>query len=343
MKQEKLVLLVNFGGPRSLEEIFPFLQALFCDKEVIRSNLPTFLHRLFFTRIAAKRAKKIRHDYAKIGGKSPIFDDTEAIRDLLEKELDCPIVTFHRYLPATHQTFLERLYLLNPKIMDIFPLFPQFSYATTGSCAHWFSRHLPSSWIERLHWVFSYATHPSYVQVQQRVLREFLTDNQIPEEDSLLLFSAHGLPQRFICTGDIYQKECQDSFDAIRFAFPKAKHILAYQSKFGKGTWLRPYTSSICASIKMHKRLHVLFVPLSFPSDHIETLFEIEEQYLPVVRSQGLQAWRVPALNRRLDWVKAIATIVTSRHSYSSTSMLMREKKQRICRNCWCKKEDYQL
>lgn len=339
MKQEKLVLLVNFGGPRSLKEVFAFLQALLCDKEVIRSNLPTFLHRLLFTRIATKRAKKIRSDYAKIGGKSPIFADTEAIRDLLEKELGYPIVTFHRYLPATHQNTLEKLYSFNPKIIDVFPLFPQFSYATTGSCALWFSEHLPPSWIERLRWIPSYATHPSYIQVQQTLLREFFTCNQIAEEDSLLLFSAHGLPQRFICTGDIYQRECQRSFDAIRSAFPKAKHILAYQSKFGRGAWLRPYTSKICESIKTYDRKDVLFIPLSFSSDHIETLFEIEEQYLPIVRSQGLQAWRVPALNRRPDWIKAIATILKSESPYLSTTMLMRDQKQKKCRNCWCKKE----
>lgn len=344
MKQEKLILLVNFGGPRSLEEVTPFLRELLCDQEVIRTHLPPFLHRYLFTRIAKQRAKKITADYKKIGGKSPIFEDTEAIRALLEEELGCSVLTFHRYLPATHQDSLDKLLALNPKIVDVFPLFPQFSYATTGSCAHWFLHHVPAFFIQRFRWVLSYATHPSYIQAKQETIREFLQQNQIPEEESLLLFSAHGLPQRFICTGDIYQQECERSFEAIRRKFPKAKHLLAYQSKFGKGSWIKPYTHTICQSIKTFGRTHVLFIPLSFPSDHIETLFEVEQQYLPIVRSQGLQAWRIPALNRRCDWIKAIGTILQSERPFLNTAMLLRDKNQKKCANCWCKKEEgYQL
>lgn len=340
MKQEKLLLLVNFGGPRSLDEIAPFLRELLCDQEVIRTSLPAFFHRILFSRVANKRAKVIAHDYAKIGGKSPIFEDTEAIAALLEERLKIPVLSFHRYLPATHRDFLNKLQALNPQEIDVFPLFPQFSYATTGSCALWLKERLPTSVNQKLRWILSYAAHPEYAAAKQRCIREFLEQKKIQEKEACLIFSAHGLPQNFVCTGDIYQSECERSFEAIRTAFPQAKHLLCYQSKFGKGQWLHPYTSDVCKTAASFGREHVLFVPLSFPSDHIETLFEIEELYLPPVRAQGLQAWRIPALNRRADWMDAIVSILKSDQTRLNTDMLLRNVGQKRCNNCWCKREE---
>jgi ferrochelatase len=88
--------------------------------------------------------------------------------------------------------------------------------------------------------------------------------------------------------------------------------VLAFQSKFGHGEWLRPYTSEMCDTPQTwnHERRNVVFIPLSFTSDHIETLFEIEYQYLPAIRAQGLEAFRCPAMNLRHDWLDAIVEII---------------------------------
>src|SRR5690606_11465904 len=95
-------------------------------------------------------------------------------------------------------------------------------------------------------------------------------------------------------------------------AFPQALGRLAFQSKFGPGEWIKPYTIDVCESILSWKedKSHVLFIPLSFTSDHLETLFEIEEDYVPVVKNQGLDAYRVPALTRDPHWIDAIETIL---------------------------------
>src|SRR5258708_3723862 len=100
------VVIANFGGPRSIEEIEPFLCALLCDKDVIRTRLPQVLHRFFFSRIARKRAVKIAPEYQKIGGKSPIFEDTEKVAEEVGRRFGQSILTFHRYLPMTHGRFL---------------------------------------------------------------------------------------------------------------------------------------------------------------------------------------------------------------------------------------------
>lgn len=333
MKKKQGIILVNFGGPRSLEEIKPFLVELLTDPDVISTKLPSFFQQMLFKWIASKRSKKVAHDYESIGGKSPIFDDTEAIAQHLKERTGSEVVTFHRYLPQTHPEFLEKVEKLKEceKIL-VFPLFPQFSYSTTGSIARWFSLNLCQRLSAQFRWVKSYATHPAFVSSFQKVIQSCLDRHGLKQEETLLLFSAHGLPQRYVCSGDPYQKECESSFEAIIRAFPKASHQLCYQSLFGKEQWIRPYTSEFCESVEGAYR-NVVVVPLSFTSDHIETLFEIEQQYLPVLKKRGYQAIRCPALNLEGDWIDGICSILQG-EEWSTNAMLIRQNKPYCCSCC---------
>ncbi len=295
------LLLVNFGGPREGEEIRPFLEELLCDRDVIWTWFPDFFHRWLFRRVAKKRAVKIQGDYERIGGRSPIFFDTEK----LAGELGA--MTFHRYLPATHAASLQAIEKCGEEIV-VLPLFPQFTYATTGSIARFFAQRLSRETVERLRWIPSYPAHPAYVAAFQKKIGAFLEKTGLVEEETVLFFSAHGVPVSFIEKGDPYQRECEASFQAIAQGFPKALSRLAYQSKFGRGEWIRPYTIEAAEEIRSWHagRPHVVFVPLTFTSDHIETLFEIEEQYLPPIRARGLNAYRCPALNLESYWIHAL-------------------------------------
>ncbi len=303
------IVLANFGGPRSLDEVEEFLIELLSDQELLRTPFPAWLHRFLFKRVAKKRSHAIREDYAVIGGKSPIFEDTESLARLLGGG---EVVTFHRYLPKTHPAFLERMEQLSSERITVFPFFPQFRYATTGSIALWFQRHLSPDVNKRLDWIRSYPTHPLYIAAMCQVLRECLEENHLKEEEVLLLFSAHGLPQQFIDTGDSYKVECEQSFEAICSQFPQARSQLSYQSQFGKDPWIQPYTKEVCQKISQERR-HVVVIPLSFTSDHIETLYEIEYLYLPAIRARGLLAYRCPALNLRKAWVETIASLIKER------------------------------
>jgi len=318
-------LIVNFGGPRDLNEIEEFLISLLTDQEVIRTRFPAFFHRFLFTRVAKKRVDKIRPDYALIGGKSPIYDDTEAVSKSVSTLLGQEVLTFHRYLPQTHPAFIEKMESLKDvTAIRVFPMFPQFSYTTTGSIALWFQNHLSPEIVDKMRWVKSYPTHSFYIAAMERVLREFLQENGLKEEETILLFSAHGLPQRYIDTGDVYQEECQLTFESLRTHFPLALSQLSFQSQFGKEKWIPPYTAERCEKISewAEGRHNVVVVPLSFTSDHIETLYEIEELYLPSIRNAGLNAYRCPALNRRSDWTQAIAEIFQKSKRESNLKML---------------------
>lgn len=312
-------LLVNFGGPRSIPEIEPFLQALLCDKDVIRTPFPAFLHNWFFSRVARKRALKIAIDYEEIGGGSPIYADTETLALALSKKLNAEVLTFHRYLPSTHQESLQKI--AEAKNLKVLPLFPQFSYATTGSIARFFSHFSPI----KLRWIKSYAAHPAFISSYQKRIAELLKEKNLSEEETILFFSAHGLPATSTQEGDIYESECELSFNAVMKAFPKALGHLAYQSKFGKGEWLRPYTNEACEEVLgwSKGRKTVVFVPISFTSDHIETLYEVEKLYLPVIEAKGLKAYRCPALNLEPYWVEALAQIALGT-DLCSNQMLIR-------------------
>jgi protoporphyrin/coproporphyrin ferrochelatase len=325
LDSKRAFLLVNFGGPRSLEEIYPFLRCLLTDSDLIRPSLPKPLHRLLFQWIAKKRARTLQSEYEKMGGKSPIFADTERLAELLRPSLKGPLLTFHRYLVNTHASFIEKVKEFKDFEWTIFPLFPQFSFTTTGSIARFFQERLPSAIVKRFHWIRSYANHPLFIQAFVEQIQKQLTHLDWKEEETLLLFSPHGLPIAFVRQGDPYETECESSFHEIAKRFPKAQSILSYQSQFGRQPWLKPSTATISAHIQAHalSRKKVLVIPLSFTSDHIETLVEVEHQYLPLIRKQGFLAERCPALAHQKNWIETIYQIALE-NNYSKNEELIR-------------------
>ncbi|HEY2810491.1 MAG TPA: ferrochelatase [Rhabdochlamydiaceae bacterium] len=328
MQSAPAYLIVNFGGPRDLGEVEEFLVCLFRDREVLRTPLPAWVHNILFTHLAKKRAKSVVRDYAKIGGGSPIYQDTEEIAQKASRLLGSPVLTFHRYLPKTHAAFAESMHRLDPAIcLRVFPLFAQFSYATTGSIATWFSRHLRKKLTDRMQWIPSYFSHPAYIRAFENRIRAFLDEHGVREEKTVLLFSAHGLPLKFIQTGDVYETQCRSSFNCLAAHFPLAKSLLCYQSQLGKKEWIRPYTSDMCGSVKEWGTGYetIVIVPLSFTSDHIETLFEVEEQYMPPIAKRGFHVLRCPALNQAQEWIEAIVQIMRAEKTVPMRS-LIREK-----------------
>lgn len=323
-------LIVNFGGPRDLAEVPEFLTSLLTDEDVIWTGWPSFFQKWFFKRIAKIRAKTLVHDYAKIGGKSPIYGATECIAKEVERLSGKKISTFHRYLPKTHKRFIEEIEASEEEKIIVFPMFPQFSYATTGSIARWFEERLTPKTCSKLFWVKSYFSHPLFVAAQEELIANFLVQEGLSSEDTLLFFSMHGLPQCFVCLGDPYEQECLGSYKALCAKFPNYQTTLAFQSKFGRGLWLKPYTDQACHQVNAK---NVVFIPLSFTSDHIETLFEIEEQYLPIIRNRGHLAYRCPALNQQKSWVEAIPKILEESPLFRNKDLIRTAFKRSLCEN----------
>ena len=324
-KKTTVYVLANFGGPRNIAEVTPFLESLLTDRDVIWTKWPDFLHQFFFRRVARKRAGTVSKEYEHMGGKSPIFADTEEVAKQLRILLDAPVIPFHRYLPSTHPEFIATIKNEIGDEIRVFPLFPQFTYATTGGIARWFQTYLPKSVVNRMRWIKSYPAHPAFVKAHQNSIHNFLKAKALIPEKTVFLFSAHGVPQAFVDEGDIYEDECRSSVKGVMAAFPQAIALLGYQSRFGPEEWIKPYTIDLCKNIHALRqgREDVVFIPISFTSDHIETLCEIERDYMSVIRDKGLLAHRVPALTLNSDWIDAIAAIVNE-DNICNNKMLIR-------------------
>jgi ferrochelatase len=334
------IVLVNFGGPRSCDEVEAFLKTLLCDQDVVRTPFPPWIHNFIFKKVAKKRAVKVSKDYEEIGGKSPIFFDTENLRAFLEKKLECSVFTFHRYLPETFNEFIKQIEAFKGSRLIVFPLFPQFSYATTGSCARFFKENLCRDTLQKMVWIPSYPNHKAFIDAFKNNICETLKNHQLDEKDCTLFYSFHGVPKKFICFDDPYLQQCSLGFEALKKHFPKADHLMAFQSKFGKGEWLKPYTSSIVEEdFSVIKTKNVLFVPLSFTSDHIETLGEIENEYMEPLKQKGFNALRVSCLQNDFNWV---LDVLNTSSNFTSTSMLVRQEEKTCCQKnhkncCACK------
>jgi protoporphyrin/coproporphyrin ferrochelatase len=332
MHQKKIsYVIVNFGGPRNLKEIRPFLETLLTDQDVIRTKLPQFLQKFIFKKIARNRAKKIQKDYIKIGGKSPIFFDTENIAYLVSQRLDAKVLTYHRYLTDTHQKFLEEINNINTDEIHIFPMFPQFSYATTGSIARFFNQNLSESILNKVRWIKSYPGHTSFIQAYTNKIQDLILEHQLNPNETILFFSSHGIQKNLVQTGDIYESECQISFNKIMHNFPYLLGKMGFQSKFGPGEWIQPYTEDMCYQVDewSQGRKNIIIIPLSFTSDHIETLFEIEHLYLPILKSKKYNVFRCPALNQGSTWIDSIIEILKETNLMTNQMLIRRPLKEK--------------
>jgi len=329
--KETAYIIANFGGPRNLTEIRPFLETLLTDPDVIRTKWPKFMQEWLFKKIAKRRAKKIQKDYKKIGGKSPIFQDTENLAYALSEKLDKKVLTFHRYLPTTHQNFIDEVNQLKVDEIKIFPMFPQFSYATTGSIARFFSKHFEEQTLRKMRWIKSYPGSSHFINSYQKKIEGLFLEKDLKQDETMLLFSAHGVPEEFITSGDIYESECQISFQRIMQKFPYVLGKLSFQSKFGKGEWIKPYTEKVCHSIDdlSQGRKNIIIVPLSFTSDHIETLYEIEYEYVPILRNKGYQVYRCPALNLDPNWISSIYELLKSDDLLTNPMLIRKPLKEK--------------
>ncbi|WP_108896672.1 ferrochelatase [Chlamydia serpentis] len=299
-------VLANFGGPRHAEDLQDFLISLLTDRDVTGTFLPKFLHKHLFTFIAKKRVSKVLSQYQALKNWSPIYSETENLAKRLSDHFQTPVIPFHRYLPSTHQKTLDTIRSLNTHPIIGIPLFPHFTYSVTGSIVRFFIKELPTTSIS---WIPQFGSDPKFVSIVISHIQDFLQKLEIVEKECCFLFSVHGLPLRYISRGDPYNKQCLESFSAITTHLKEAESFLCFQSKFGPGKWLSPSTAELCRNVRT-KKPYIVVVPFGFISDHLETLYEIEQDYLPILRSRGYQALRIPAIYNSPLWISTLASIM---------------------------------
>ncbi|MFN5514752.1 MAG: ferrochelatase [Cyanobacteriota bacterium] len=315
------VLLLNLGGPEKLEDVRPFLFNLFSDPEIIRLPSPLLQKPLAWL-ISTLRSKKSQANYQQIGGGSPLLQITEAQGQALETALtaqgeDATIYIGMRYWHPFTEEAIAEIKKDRPQRLVILPLYPHFSISTSGSSFRviedlW--RQDPDLWQIDYTLVPSWYDHPGYIQAMADLIEAELT--KFPEPDRAhIFFSAHGVPQSYVDeAGDPYQSEIETCTRLIMQALNRPNpHTLAYQSRVGPVEWLKPYTEDALTELGNQGVKDLLVVPISFVSEHIETLQEIDIEYREIAEEAGIHNFqRVPALNTYPGFIGALADLVVT-------------------------------
>ncbi len=313
------VLLLNLGGPEQTADIVPFLYNLFSDPEIIR--LPVrFLQKPLAWVIATLRAPVSVKNYSAIGGKSPLRKITVQQGRVLKKQLkkrglEAEIFVGMRYWHPYTEEALTQIKRAGIDHLVILPLYPQFSISTSGSSyklldEFWAKDPLLQK-IQRYD-IQSFYQRTGYIQSMSRLIRNELAKFAQPDQ-AHILFSAHGVPRSYVdVDGDPYQKEIEESVHLImRDLNVSNRHSLAYQSKVGPVEWLQPYTEDAIPRLARQGVRDLLAVPISFISEHIETLQEIDLEYRHLALESGIVNFRrVRTLNVDLDFITDLACLV---------------------------------
>jgi protoporphyrin/coproporphyrin ferrochelatase len=317
------VVLFQLGGPDSLDAIEPFLYNLFCDPDIIDFPFARIARQPLARLISTTRARHVRHHYAEIGGRSPILEFTmrqaRALEVDLRRDFDARVVLAMRYWHPFTAEAVRELEAHAPDQVVLLPLYPQYSRTTTGSSLNeWKRRFHPNGWNPRVHAVAEFHEDAGYIDALVESIHDSLAEfgNPAGPHDGLddvdMVFSAHSVPVAVIDAGDPYQRQIERTVDLVweRGRWPGRRH-LCYQSKVGASKWLQPSMHATLKRLADEGRRRVLVIPISFVSDHVETLHEIDIEHRAQAMALGIREFRmVPGLNDTPRFIGVLGKLV---------------------------------
>ena len=281
------IILFNLGGPDRPAAVRPFLFNLFNDPAIIR--LPAVLRYLIARMISSRREKIAQAIYGKIGGGSPILENTKQQARALEEKLGAKCFLAMRYWHPFVEEMIDEVKAFAPDRIVLLPLYPQFSTTTTASSlkswemtARKAGLKIPTTTI------CCYPDEPGFIQALAAKIRTAYIDAQ-KHGTPRVLFSAHGLPEKIVTAGDPYPQHCARTVEALRHALniDGLDGVLCYQSRVGPLTWIGPSTDDEIKRAGRDK-VPVVIAPIAFVSEHSETLVEIDMEYRHLAEISGV-------------------------------------------------------
>ncbi len=303
---------MNLGGPLRVRDVEPFLMNLFTDRDIIQLG-PSFLQPIIARLIVKSRLKEVQSRYAEIGGGSPILRETAAQAAALRKALQALgrnelVKLVFRYTAPRALGTLRALSMQGVKRILPVSLYPHDCRATTGSSLVELEREARALGMQVLPGVLHYAMDSDYLDGLEENLRRTLAQSP----GATVVFSAHSLPLKQIQSGDPYEREIHATIEALksRLGAIPGGYRLAYQSKVGPIKWLQPSLDDMLKSLAGRD---VVVMPVSFVSEHIETLHELDIQYREVARRAGIRGYlRVPAPGTHPAFIRCLVKRITA-------------------------------
>ena len=305
------ILLVNFGGPDSLRSVKSFLYNLFSDPTVLNFPFGILYRKPLAWLISNMRNNASSEMYKKIGSMSPLIPITylqaEKLQDLFTKnDLLVDVFIGFRYCKPFIEDALEKISSSNYERLIILPLYPQYSYTTTGSVEL-----IVDDWLKKndlkIHFIKDWYKDEDYIKSYTQLINNSLSNLDLRSTE--IIFSAHSIPVFNIKNGDPYQNHITETANLIisKLGWKKRWHI-AYQSKLGPVKWLEPGTDKVIEQIaQRNQNTNILVVPISFVCEHVETIFEIGVLYKEIANKLGIKRFvRVPALNTDKYLIQAL-------------------------------------
>ena len=276
------VILFNLGGPDKPHSVKPFLFSLFFDTAII--NLPKPLRWILAKFLSMKREPIAKEIYSKIGGKSPLLDQTRAQSNALEKELNKEgdtvfkvFISMRYWHPMSPET-VQNVEKFDPDRIVLLPLYPQYSTTTSrSSIKDWQRETKRVGLIKSTNIVCCYPTNTKFISAQSDLL---IKEIEKTKGKIRILFSAHGLPKKIIARGDPYQNQVEKTATAIarNVSLQKSQWRVCYQSRGGPLEWIGPSLDDELISASEDK-VGVIILPIAFVSEHSETLVELDLEY----------------------------------------------------------------
>ena len=292
---KKALVLLNMGAARSKDELEVFLTNMFNDENILTLKNDT-IRSMLASLIVTMRLNKAWENYKEIGGASPLHELTDKLVEKLQESLpEYFVTTAMRYTSPFSQTAIARIKEKGIKDIVLFPLYPQYSTTTTKSSLDDFMLKIKDSGIDEEELNIS-VLDPFYKDsTYNKAICDEIVRTQSKYNDFHLIFSAHGLPQKIVNSGDPYQSEIEEHVEILKdklshYATSIKSINLAYQSKVGPMKWLTPSLEDMLKNFKGKK---VIIYPISFIIDNSETIFELDIEYREIAKKIGVKEYKV--------------------------------------------------
>jgi len=343
------ILLLNMGGPEKTEGVYDFLKNLFSDPDLI----PLPARKRLAPLIAKRRTPKIIKQYSEIGGGSPIKKWTNIQGKGMTEILDriSPSTAPHkhyigfRYVPTLTEDALDQMHEDGIERAVAFTQYPQYSCSTTGSSLNAIVRHYKKNSIvaNAMKWsvIDRWPVHHRLIEAFGERTKEGL--NKFPEEvrdKTVILFSAHSLPMSVVNRGDPYPAEVAATVNGVmQYIGHSNPYRLVWQSKVGPMPWLGAQTDDAIKGLSENGYKNVLLIPIAFTSDHIETLYELDLEYIGELGAEcGIEnIHRAESLNDSPIFIQGMAELVKSHLDENKKCTKQLELRCPMCTNqtCW--------